>query len=128
VIQLLRDEILSSQATTFVLEGFPRHRDQLEAWGKQTASETRIEFCIKLECSEQAMVERLEQRRKDNRSLTADKIEARLRVWRRGTQIVISKLKHRKIPFLEFNTERDEKDVFADAVKTIDDFYQSLRK
>jgi UMP-CMP kinase len=120
-ISLIKDKILelnSKGFNKFLLDGFPRNKENLEKWNEIVGKSIKLKFVIFLNCSEKIMVERVLKRgltsgRSDDNKET---VEKRIKVYNEQTLPVIKHYEKLKMV--------NE----IDSSKTADQVFNSVKK
>lgn len=65
-----------SGQTKFLVDGFPRNRDNLDGWTRQMSDKTELQFVLVFDCTEEACVERCLKRGADGSGRSDDNLES----------------------------------------------------
>jgi UMP-CMP kinase len=117
-LDLIRKAMMKSGASRFVIDGFPRNFDNLQAW-EDNMSDISVDSCIFLDVPEEELRKRLVLRAKtDGRSDdNLETLEKRLQTFHKSTMPVVHKFQN-----------NDQLDYIFANVRSIDSVYSDLKK
>ena len=58
-INLLKKEMLTNQNNRFLIDGFPRNKDNYEGWERVVGNECEVEAVVFIDCPEEVLIDRL---------------------------------------------------------------------
>jgi UMP-CMP kinase family protein len=99
----------------FLLDGFPRSQDNLDAWDKVIGNKVEVPFLLFLKCSEETMVKRILERGQNRTDDNPETIKKRIEVFYSQTIPMVEKLKNKVV---EINSEESPDEVYKN-VKAI---------
>ena len=68
-VDLLWEKIRQDRGISYLIDGFPRNRENLECWNQSMTNNCEVGYAFCLECSEETMLNRMKERmEKENRS------------------------------------------------------------
>jgi len=75
---LLENAMIANKDITrdFLIDGFPRNKDNLDGWGRQMSAKTDVKFTLFFDCTEEICTERCLQRGQAGSGRTDDNIES----------------------------------------------------
>ncbi|KAG8175429.1 hypothetical protein JTE90_002859 [Oedothorax gibbosus] len=60
--RLINEAMKSADSEKFLIDGFPRNKDNLDGWNKEMTGKADVQFILFIDCSEEACIERCLQR------------------------------------------------------------------
>lgn len=72
VVNLVKEAFAKDKNATYLLDGFPRNQENLEAWKQILGNSAKIEFMLFLQTSDEVMIQRMQKRAIESESKRAD--------------------------------------------------------
>lgn len=120
---LLREAMEKSQKQNFLIDGFPRNRDNLEGWNAAMDSVAKVQKVLFFNCPEEVCVSRCLDRGKTS-GRTDDNMESlkkRITTYFDCTMPIIEYYKERDL-VAELNADQTLDEVFSDVKKVFSEF------
>ncbi|CAD8173696.1 unnamed protein product [Paramecium octaurelia] len=113
VVQLILAAINSSKARKFIIDGFPRNEDNLNAWYAQTDHPVKLKYIMCFACSQEVLDKRIagDVAKKDQAT-----IQRKVETLNKQTNQIIQMFKKDE-RLIEINTEPSIDEVFAEIEK-----------
>jgi len=115
LVRLVKKAIRDHGNGIFLLDGFPRSSDNIEAWDEEIGSTVNIRNMIYFECSEKVMEERLLSRAKTSGRAddNPETIKKRFKTFTDDTKPILARYEKEGI-VLKVNAERAVDEVYKD--------------
>lgn len=118
---LLKRAMEASEKQTFLIDGFPRNKDNLDGWNAAMSEVAEVKMVLFFSCSEQACIDRCLNRGKTS-GRTDDNMESlkkRIHTYTESTMAIIEH--YRKLKLVqELNGEKSPTEVFQEVTKVLD--------
>lgn len=107
-----------SNKNNFLIDGFPRNKDNLDGWNKKMAEKVNLQFVLVLQCEEEVCVERcLKRGLSSNRSDdNEESLKKRFQTFVNDSLPIINHYKKQDL-VKEVDGQRDADTVFKDVKK-----------
>ncbi|KFM75184.1 UMP-CMP kinase, partial [Stegodyphus mimosarum] len=74
--RLIEEAMKTSASDKFLIDGFPRNKDNLDGWNREMADKANVQFILFIDCSEEACVERCLKRGAEGSGRSDDNIDS----------------------------------------------------
>ena len=116
--RLLHKSMLESTSSRFLIDGFPRNKDNVDGWERIVGQTADVKFCLFLDCPKDVCLSRIVNRHEGRTDDTPDKFKLRIDTYSKETVPIIEYFgsidKLRSIP-----SDRTVEDVYTDVKKAI---------
>ncbi|XP_061168023.1 UMP-CMP kinase-like [Saccostrea echinata] len=119
---LLKRAMENSGKNRFLIDGFPRNRDNLDGWNKEMSDVAKVIRVLFFNCSEQVCVERCLSRGKTSGRTddNEESLKKRIKTYNESTMDIIEH--YRKLNLVsEIHAEKSPEEVFEEVKKVLND-------
>lgn len=115
---LLHQAMEKSQKSKFLIDGFPRNKDNLDGWNEAMNSVAVVQKVLFFKCSEKVCVERCLERGKTSGRAddNEESLKKRIKTYTESTMSIIEHYRKQNL-VAEINADQTEDEVFADVTK-----------
>ncbi|XP_015924410.1 UMP-CMP kinase [Parasteatoda tepidariorum] len=92
--RLIEEAMKKADSSKFLIDGFPRNKDNLDGWNKEMGEKADVKFILFLDCSEETCIQRCLKRGAEGSGRSDDNIESlkkRFRTFHVDTLPIVNK-------------------------------------
>lgn len=111
---LLEEAMKQSDKNRFLIDGFPRNKDNLDGWNEEMADKAKVLFILFIDCSEEACIERCLKRGAAGSGRSDDNVESlkkRFHTFHHDTMPIVNHYSEKGM-VLEVDGGKDPETVF----------------
>ncbi|GFT23267.1 hypothetical protein NPIL_120351 [Nephila pilipes] len=120
--RLIEEAMKTSSSNKFLVDGFPRNKDNLDGWNKEMSDKSDVRFILFIDCSEESCIERCLKRGAEGSGRSDDNIESlkkRFRTFHEDTLPIVNQFSEQGM-VLKVDGSKDPDSVF----QIISDLFQ----